>query len=94
MSKKEFMSLLDSGAPTTRAPSQKADWDAIIADCKDSQGQEPFTARDFWETYAKGVVTDQRARKKLDQLRVQNKLLRIDYKGTYYYAWTETALAE
>jgi hypothetical protein len=85
---------MESGAPTEKPLFQKADWEGIIQECKDGQGQEPFTSREFWETYVQGAVTLQRTRNKLDELHAQGKLLRIvnPRDGAYVFMWVEQEL--
>lgn len=94
MNKREFLALLESGAATTRTPSNRMDWDDVVRNCKDAQGQEPFNARQFWEIYVEGAVSLQRTRSKLEEFYVQGKLLRIidPRSNAYYYMWTEKEL--
>ena len=93
LSKREFLALIDEGKVGGR-PARLADWPQIFSDCKEGQGQEPFSARQFWEIYVQGAVSRQRSRNKLEELHVQGRLLRVEHPvtGAYYYMWPEKEL--
>ena len=94
LSKDEFKALLDEGKAVATRPSSKANWEQIIANCKEGQGQDPFSRKQFYVTYVEGVVTQSRSDRKLEQLVVQKRLLKVQspYNSAYYYMWPESEL--
>ncbi len=91
MNQDEFMRLLGEGGKSAKGASGKADWDALIAEARDSN--KSYTVTQFHEHVAKGVVSRGRVHGKLGDLFIAKKVARlIDNSGAYIYCFGVDAI--
>jgi len=91
MNQKEFMALLAEGnAESTKGKSGTADWDAIIAEARESG--RSYTISQMHSGPVAGVVSRGRVRGKLDDLFTAKKVARLIIGGAYAYCFSPEAI--
>jgi len=91
MNQKEFMAILEQGnAESTKSKAGTADWDAIIAEARESG--RSYTISQFHEYAVKGVVSRGRVHGKLGDLFAAKKVARLIINGGYSYCFSEEAI--
>jgi hypothetical protein len=90
LSKAAFAQIM-SQAANGKNTYAKVDWENVFAQAK---AEGPMTAKIFYRRFIKGLVSEQRSHRVLDENFAKGKIARIQYSGANWYLFDEKLAKE